>query len=165
MPKRTRIPAAMTAALKTYEQAATEILQDFVTAIEATPPPPMIYHYTSDTGLQGIIESGKLRFSDIFGLNDPTELRHGLKVAIDVLKSKIDDARPEIATFASQLERFDVDAGIEAAGHFFASARTGGLFGGLLPITVERFVAVLSRYNRFHSKLTVPNVARTVGSH
>jgi hypothetical protein len=85
----------------------------------------LIYHYTSDTGLQGIIESGKLWFSDIFGLNDPTELRHGLKVAIDVLKSKIDDARPEIATFASQLERFDVDAGVEAAGHFFICCFSG----------------------------------------
>jgi hypothetical protein len=109
----------MTAALNTYERAATEILQGFVTAIEATPPPPMIYHYTNDAGLQGIIESGKLWFSDIFGLNDPSELRHGLKVAIGVLKSRITDERPEIAIFASQLERFDVDAGIEAAGHFF----------------------------------------------
>jgi Protein of unknown function (DUF2971) len=125
MPKRTRIPAAMTAALKTYEHAATEILQEFVRAIEASSPPPMIYHYTDDTGLQGIIESGKLWFSDIFGLNDPSELRHGLKVAIDTLKSRINNARPEIATFASQLERFDVDAGIEAAGHFFICCFSG----------------------------------------
>jgi hypothetical protein len=66
-----------------------------------------------------------LWFSDIFGLNDPSELRHGLKVAIDVLKSRITDARPEIATFASQLERFDIDAGIEAAGHFFICCFSG----------------------------------------
>ena len=33
-----------------------------------------------------------------------------------------------------------------------AFARTGGLFGGLLPITVARFVAV----NRFHRKLNEP---------
>ena len=85
----------------------------------------MIYHYTNDAGLQGIIESGKLWFSDIFGLNDPSELRHGLKVAIDVLKSRITDERPEIATFASQLGRFDVDAGIEAAGHFFICCFSG----------------------------------------
>jgi hypothetical protein len=85
----------------------------------------MIYHYTNDTGLKGIIESGKLWFSDIFGLNDPSELRHGLAVAIDVLKSRIADARPEVAMFASQLERFDVDAGIEAAGHFFICCFSG----------------------------------------
>ena len=125
MPKRPRIPTAMTAALKSYERAAMGILQDFVSAIEATAPPPMIYHYTNDAGLQGIIQSGKLWFSDIFGLNDPSELRHGLKVAIDVLKSRITDARPEIATFASQLERFDIDAGIEAAGHFFICCFSG----------------------------------------
>jgi Protein of unknown function (DUF2971) len=85
----------------------------------------MIYHYTNDAGLKGIIESGKLWFSDIFGLNDPSEFRHGLKVAIDVLKSRTTGARPEIATFASQLERFDVDAGIEAAGHFFICCFSG----------------------------------------
>lgn len=115
----------MTAALRTYERVATEVLQDFVSAIEATAPPPMIYHYSNDVGLQGIIQSGKLWFSDIFGLNDPSELRHGLKVAIDVLRSRVTDARPEIATFASQLERFDVDAGIEAAGHFFICCFSG----------------------------------------
>ncbi len=29
------------------------------------------------------------------------------------------DDPPEIAIFVSQLERFEVDAGIETAGHFF----------------------------------------------
>jgi hypothetical protein len=125
MPKRPRLPKEMMAALKTNERAATEILQHFVTAVEAKPPPAIIYHYTNDAGLQGIIESGKLWFSDVFGLNDPSELRHGLKIAIDVLKLRITDARPEIATFASQLERFDVDAGIEAAGHFFICCFSG----------------------------------------
>ena len=38
MPKRPRLFKEMTAALKTYERATTEILQDFATAIEATPP-------------------------------------------------------------------------------------------------------------------------------
>ena len=76
----------MTAALKDYERAATKVLQTFVTRIEAASQPPMIYHYTNDAGLKGIIESGKLWFSDIFGLNGPSELRHGLAVAIDVLE-------------------------------------------------------------------------------
>jgi hypothetical protein len=58
----------------------------------------MIYHYTNSAGLKGILESGNLWFSDIFGLNDPSELRHGLGCAIDILKA----------------QRFDIDAGIEA---------------------------------------------------
>jgi Protein of unknown function (DUF2971) len=123
--KRPRIPPAMTAALRSYERAGTKVLRSFLVKVEATPPPPMIYHYTNDTRLRGIIESGKLWFTDIFGLNDPSELRHGFAVAIDVLKSQIADARPEIAMFVSQLERFDVDAGIEAAGHFFICCFSG----------------------------------------
>jgi hypothetical protein len=120
-----RLPKEMAAALRYYERAATGVLQRFVTTIEATRPPSMIYHYTNDAGLGGIIESGKLWFSDIFGLNDPSELRHGLKVAIDVLKSRITDPRPEVAIFARELGRFDVDGGIEAAGHFFICCFSG----------------------------------------
>jgi hypothetical protein len=49
----------MTAGLKTYERDATNVLQDFVTKIEAPPPPPpVIYHYTNDAGLKGNLESG-----------------------------------------------------------------------------------------------------------
>ena len=46
--------------------------------IEAAKPPPMLYHYTNEMGFKGIMESGTLRFSDIFDMNDPSELRHGL---------------------------------------------------------------------------------------
>ncbi|MFZ3351214.1 MAG: DUF2971 domain-containing protein [Xanthobacteraceae bacterium] len=115
----------MKTALKQYERDATKVLQRFVNTIEATSPPPMVYHYTNDAGLRGIIESGKLWFSDIFGLNDPSELRHGLAAAIDALKSRSSDERPEIATFASCLERFDLDGGIEAAAHFFICSFSG----------------------------------------
>jgi hypothetical protein len=125
MTKHPRIPHAMRVALKQYEHEARDVLQSFVTAIEAAPPPSMIYQYTNNMGLKGIIESGKLWFSDIFGLNDPSELRHGLAIGIRALKSRIADDRPEIATFASLLERFDIDAGIEAAGHFFICCFSG----------------------------------------
>ena len=63
--------------------------------------------------------------SDIFALNDPSELRHGLGIAIDLLKSTATDARPEVATFASMFERFDLDAAIEATGHFFICCFSG----------------------------------------
>jgi hypothetical protein len=53
-------------------------------------------------------ESGQLRFSDIFVQNDPSELRHGLTVAIDIFKLRATIAGLELATFASV-----------AVGHFF----------------------------------------------
>ena len=114
-----RVPSKMAQAILKYDAEATKILQAFLNTVEARKPPPILYHYTNDAGLAGIIEGGKLWFSDIFAQNDPSELRHGLGIAIDLLKSKATDARPEIATFASMFERFDLDAGIEAAGHFF----------------------------------------------
>jgi len=109
----------MAKAIVEYDAKATKVLQAFLNTVEAKTPPGVLYHYTNDAGLAGIVESGRLWFSDIFAQNDPSELRHGLGVAIDLLKSRATDARPEIATFASQLERLDLDAGIEAAGHFF----------------------------------------------
>jgi hypothetical protein len=115
----------MAKAILRCESDATKILQAFIDTVEARQPPPRLYHYTNDAGLSGIIESGQLWFTDIFALNDPSELRHGLSIAIDVLKSRATAARPEIATFASILERFDLDAGIEAAGHFFICCFSG----------------------------------------
>src|ERR1700680_3576354 len=120
-----RIPRKMTEALKKYERKATDVLQAFLSTVEAKPPPPMLYHYTNDAGLKGIIESGKLWFSDIFGLNDPSELRHGLSIAIDVIKSRTTANRPEVATFARLLERLDMDSGIEEAAHFFICSFSG----------------------------------------
>lgn len=114
-----RLPPAMAKAIAQYDAEATKILQAFINKVEARKPPATLYHYTDEAGLAGIIERGKLWFSDIFALNDPSELRHGLRIAIDLLKSRATPARPEIATFASMFERFDLDAGIEAAGHFF----------------------------------------------
>jgi hypothetical protein len=115
----------MARAITRYERNATKILQDFINTVEAKKPPPVLYHYTNDAGLAGIIESGHLWFSDIFALNDPSELRHGLSIAIETLKSRATADRPEIATFASMFERFDLDAGIEASGHFFICCFSG----------------------------------------
>ncbi|WCS26539.1 DUF2971 domain-containing protein [Methylobacterium sp. NMS14P] len=37
-----------------------------------------VYHYTNDYGLEGILKKKELWLTDIFSLNDPTELLHGL---------------------------------------------------------------------------------------
>ena len=44
----------------------------------ATPPSETLYHYTSLTGVLGIVGSAELRASDIRYMNDSTELRHTL---------------------------------------------------------------------------------------
>ena len=106
-------------AIKDYDAKATDQLQTFLNKIENRKPPTILYQYTNASGLLGIIKSGTLWFSNIFAQNDPSEMRHGLRIAIDQLKLRATDRRPEIATFASAFERFDLDSGLEAVAHFF----------------------------------------------
>ena len=65
-----------------------ECVTEFGAILEKEKPPPLIYHYTNGDGLRGILESGCLRFTSIFNLNDPSELHHGVSHACRI----IDDA-------------------------------------------------------------------------
>ena len=75
--------------------AAKKIFKTFSNTLKASKE-TLIYHYTNDIGLKGIIESGQLRLTNIFNLNDPSELSHGLFLAKKILDSK--------AVNASQME-------------------------------------------------------------
>lgn len=44
-----------------------------------------LFHYTSASGLKGILESRQLWFTSVFHLNDPSELTSGLETAVDLL--------------------------------------------------------------------------------
>lgn len=46
--------------------------------------PKVVYHYTSDEGLHGILKSGQIWLTDVFAMNDPSELQHGLWAAVRV---------------------------------------------------------------------------------
>jgi hypothetical protein len=78
-----------------------------------------IYHYTDDRGLAGILESGRIRLTEIFGLNDPTELRHGVSPAIRLLRTAARrDDRFEIRQFSQNVAAM-FHYGIEQIAHFF----------------------------------------------
>ena len=74
------------------------MIDDITRRLFAEIPGTTLYHYTSLSGLQGIIDSGILRASDIRYMNDSTELRHTL----DLLREHISDRisagtdRPEL---------------------------------------------------------------------
>ena len=73
------IPKDINDALEIFEKESMRINDDVGKELKSnTELPPVIYHYTNDIGLRGILETGKLRLSDIFSLNDPSELKHGL---------------------------------------------------------------------------------------
>ena len=85
----TKIPQDMKDALIKFDAAAEAIVKSFLDTVESQEPPKIIYHYTNDVGLRGILESGQLWLSDIFNLNDPSELSHGFSHAV----SDLPDAR------------------------------------------------------------------------
>jgi hypothetical protein len=78
MTKGAAIPQEMADALGKFSDESGRIndtiVNDLVSKREV---PPVIYHYTNDLGLRGILETGVFWLTDIFNLNDPSELRHG----------------------------------------------------------------------------------------
>jgi hypothetical protein len=73
-------------AVETLGKAAEAVIKEFGEAMDRQPAPPMIYHYTDYKGLRGIIEGGKIWLSDVFRLNDPKELKHGLEIGAGLLE-------------------------------------------------------------------------------
>jgi hypothetical protein len=112
------LPREMQDALDSFSREAEGIVDLFARKIDAGPTPTLIYHYRNDTGLRGIIESGKLWFTNIFYLNDPSELRHGVSPAIEMLTAEYDDARPEIEKFTLNLAAV-VRGSIKRTAHYF----------------------------------------------
>jgi hypothetical protein len=106
-------------ALEEFAGEAMRIVTSFVTELEALPIPPRIYRYTNDAGLLAILRSGTLWLTDIFDLNDPSELRHGFEQAAKILTERAATGARETQYFAKEFERFLLAGGVEAAAHFF----------------------------------------------
>ena len=66
------LPQDMREQLQKIRQRSKELVASFVGKIDSSPPPPLIYHYTNDAGLRGILETGKIWLTDIRNLNDPS---------------------------------------------------------------------------------------------
>jgi hypothetical protein len=103
--------------LEKFKSEAKQIIASFVEKLKE--PPPIIYHYTSDVGLKGILDTGEVWLTDIFNLNDPSELRHGLSHAIDILKGKLANSPLQSKKFVGDLVTLFEQGGIPGFGHFF----------------------------------------------
>jgi len=76
-------------------------------ALRADDPPEVLYHYTTTSGLRGILESGSLFMTDAFFLNDQTEVVYGRDLAREVLAGFRSD-KAEVQTFLQHtVQRFD----------------------------------------------------------
>ena len=69
-------------------------------------PKATLYHYTSLQGLMGIIESRKLRASDVRYMNDSTELTYALNLLQNAINDRTDstaDERTTLSVFSAWL--------------------------------------------------------------
>jgi hypothetical protein len=82
-------------------------------------PPEVVYHYTNDVGLRGILETGQLWQTDMFDLNDPSELSHGFAIAVSVVNSSVVNCGPETKKFAGGLRGFHERVGIQGSAQYF----------------------------------------------
>jgi len=124
------LPADFQAAVDAADKQCEGIVEHFVRRIEARAAPDLIHHYTDGPGLFGILTGGRLRLTDIFGLNDPSELRHGIQVAISALSEATQNGHPAGKIF-SQRFREIMTGHIEAVAHFFVGcfSRNGDELG------------------------------------
>jgi hypothetical protein len=68
--------------VKEFLSWCTELVNKLV---QSKAPSSTIYHYTDDKGLEGIIKTKTIWLTDIFKLNDPSEIKHGLNHAFDIM--------------------------------------------------------------------------------
>ncbi len=104
--------------LQDNSDATKDITDSFTNELMDAPIPPLIYHYTNDSGLRGILESGQLWFTDIFNLNDPSELSHGIGYALDILKHQANNGPNEAKVF-SKFFSHAVTGNVETSAHYF----------------------------------------------
>lgn len=81
--------------------------------------PQVVYHYTDGPGLLGIVESGRIRLTDIFGLNDPSEIRHGIERARLILE-EAKSGHPAAGVFARKFGEVMDDLIVRIAPFFVA---------------------------------------------
>ncbi|HEV2189089.1 MAG TPA: DUF2971 domain-containing protein [Stellaceae bacterium] len=60
-------------------------------------PPDVLYHYTGQTGLLGIVENAELWATKVRYMNDETEFNHALTAADEILDGRIADENTTLA--------------------------------------------------------------------
>ena len=115
----TNIPPDMLEAIEDCYERCNAIVQNYAYKLDAQPPPAIVYHYTDSAGLLGILESGTIRLTDMFGLNDPSELRHGISRAGEILTAEAGRGHPAATIFAQKFNTI-MNGSIEKVAHFFA---------------------------------------------
>jgi hypothetical protein len=99
-----------------FKHEANQIVKSLKSDVASQESPPIIYHYTNDSGLKGILESGKIWLSDAFSLNDPSELSHGFSIFLESLRNRA----PELQKIAEAMQYY-LDHIADSAQYFICS--------------------------------------------
>lgn len=83
---------------------ANSVVEKFINDVNGEPLVPAIMHYTNDLGLAGILETQTLRFTNVFDVNDPSEIKHGFSHAIRILNELSINQPPLVKQFAKRFE-------------------------------------------------------------
>jgi hypothetical protein len=113
------IPTDLREKLDEFDASAEKVIATFLVPLDAQPAPATIYHYTNDVGLKGILESGKIWLSDIFNLNDPSEVRHGFSHVVKILGARAANGPKISKLFAKSIDYFAQQGFVQAAAHYF----------------------------------------------
>jgi hypothetical protein len=111
------LPPEVQKSLDLLDTELEAIGTEYPSQLQGTPTPPIIHHYTDDSGLRGILQSGKLWLTDVFYLNDPSELRYGVDIAIETLARAAAGGPLEQRIFAQDFRRYQ--DGAEGVAHYF----------------------------------------------
>jgi hypothetical protein len=114
------LPPDFLAAVEQADEQCEGIVRQLVSVIETKSAPDLLYHYTDAPGLFGILTTGQLRLTDMYGLNDPSELRHGISLGISALSAAIEGSHPAGKIFSQRFNK-GMSGGIEAIAHFFVT--------------------------------------------
>src|SRR5271168_1741603 len=125
MPPDDDLPADLQAAIDAFSARADRVLEPFAAEMADAVTPPL-WHYTTQDGMRGILESGTLRASDIYHLNDPGEVTHGLEPALRALGIEGRRGPPEMGLFAQHVSAVLRDRISEVANFFVLSFSTDG---------------------------------------
>jgi hypothetical protein len=112
------VPPNITSALDIFDRTAEQLFNSFAETL-SVPWPPILYHYTNDIGLRGILETGTLWLTDMFNLNDPSELSHGISHLVNILNNKAVDGPSEAKNFAQLFAQYLKHGGYEKFAHYF----------------------------------------------
>lgn len=121
-----RLPYDLAKLHDEFDEVAKGVTDPFLNKVNAVPLPDFVYHYTTDVGLKGILGSGKLWFTDVFELNDPSELAHGFSKAVDQVRSRASGRGRSVEFFSSVFAKYAIRGMWETADYFVCCSSMNG---------------------------------------